>query len=241
MQSAVYSAVFGSTTQGKRLDVIANNLANVNTTGYKRVAMSFCNSFTNRPGTDPSITQTRLNIIHSDLSQGGMVTTGNPLDIAIQGKGFFKLETPAGMRYSRAGNFRLDAQGTVIDAHGNPLQGERGPLVVPHGTKIAINLAGEIMADDTKIGKIAVVNFDAAERLESEGAHFFRLPRKSTAKEQPAKDALVHQGFLENSNVEVVREMVRMIEVARNVEAEQKIMTTSASMDEKVINNVGKV
>ncbi len=240
MQSAVYSAVFGSTTQGKRLDVIANNLANVNTTGYKRVALSFCNSFRDRPATDPSITQTRINKVEPDLSQGGMTVTGNPLDLAIDGKGFFKLETPGGLRYTRAGVFRLDGQGTMVDAHGNALQGENGSIVIPRNANVVIGDDGEVRADGNVVGRIAVVNFPYPERLEQFGGHLFKLPKASRMEEEPAADATVNQGFLERSNVEVVQAMVRMIEVSRNVEAEQKIMTTSATMDEKAVNNVGR-
>jgi flagellar basal-body rod protein FlgG len=242
MQSAVYSAVFGSTTQSKRLNLIANNLANVNTTGYKRLAMSFCDAFKNQElGTDSMISQTRINALDVDLSQGRLTQTGNPLDLAIEGKGFFKIDTDQGIRYTRAGVFRLTNDGTVTDAHGNALQGDGGPIRVPRGANLVINENGEMLADNAPLGRIAVVTFEEPERLEQVGQHYFQSPEDDPFDEQPAEDAFVHQGFLEHSNVEVVQEMVRMIEVSRNVGAEQKIMTTSSSMDEKVINNVGKV
>jgi flagellar basal body rod protein FlgG len=98
-----------------------------------------------------------------------------------------------------------------------------------------------MLADNAPLGRIAVVTFEEPERLEQVGQHYFQSPEDDPFDEQPAEDAFVHQGFLEHSNVEVVQEMVRMIEVSRNVGAEQKIMTTSSSMDEKAINNVGKV
>jgi flagellar basal-body rod protein FlgG len=243
MQSAVYSAVFGSTTQSKRLNLIANNLANVNTTGYKRIAMSFCDAFKNQEiGTDPMISQTRINTLNVDLSQGRLTQTGNPLDLAIEGKGFFKIDTDQGIRYTRAGVFRLTSDGTVTDAHGNELLGDGGPIRVPRGARLVVNNGGELFADDVPLGRIDVVTFEEPERLEQVGQHYFQNPEDDDPfEEQPAEGAMVHQGFLEHSNVEVVQEMVRMIEVSRNVESEQKIMTTSSSMDEKVINNVGKV
>ncbi len=240
MQAAVYSAVFGSTTQAKRLDLIANNLANVNTTGYKRMAMSFCNAFEKQPGQDAMVSQTRINSVDVDLSQGGMTMTGNPLDLAIEGRGFFKLSTPEGIRYTRTGIFRLDNEGAIVDAHGNELQGERGAIRVPRGSNLVINDAGELAADGNVMGKIAVVGFENPERLEQVGQHLFQSPQDRPLEEQASEDAVVYQGFLENSNVEVVQEMVRMIEVSRTVGAEQKIMTTSSSMDEKLINTVGK-
>lgn len=242
MQSAVYSAVFGSTTQSKRLDYIANNLANVNTTGYKRMAMSFCDAFRNQEiGKAPMVSETRLHTVDVDLTQGGLTMTGNPLDLAIEGRGFFKLETPNGVRYTRAGMFRLDANGVITDAHGNILQGEGGPVTVPRDAQPVINDAGDVYVDGAVVGRIAMVTFDAPQDLEPVGHHLFRTPDDQAFEEIPATDATLHQGFLENSNVEVVQEMVRMIEVSRNVGAEQKIMTTSSDMDDKAINTVGDI
>ncbi|WP_462323460.1 flagellar basal-body rod protein FlgF [Desulfoplanes sp.] len=242
MQSAVYSAVFGGTTQAKSLDLIANNLANVNTTGYKKDALSFCNVFEQQAmGGDVEVSKTRIGAVDIDMSQGGLRKTDNPLDFGLDGEGFFKVRTPEGIQYTRNGIFRLDPDGTIVDPHGNPLQGQNGELRVPRGADLVVNGAGQILVDGAPMGRIDVVTFDDLQGLERIGQHLFRRPDGAPLKELEATDAQVCQGFLEASNVNVVQEMVRMIGVSRNFGAEQKIMTTSSGMDKKVIDTVGKV
>ena len=256
MQSAVYSAVFGGTTQAIRMDMIANNLANANTTGYKKDKMSFVNVFQEHASDscDPNrtlngdlawpeavnVSQTRVGTVKVDYSQGAMKQTGNPLDLAIEGEGLFKVSTPNGMMYTRSGVFHLNGEGTIVDQHNNALQGQSGSLQIAGASNLIVDSQGQVLVDGNPVDRIGFVTFDDPQKLERIGQHMFRNPTENPATEKPVENGTICQGFLEASNVQVVEEMVRMIEVSRAYNSDQKVMTTSADMDKKVTDSVGK-
>jgi flagellar basal-body rod protein FlgG len=256
MQSAVYNAVFGGTTQAVRMDMIANNLANANTTGYKKDKMSFVNVFQEHASDlcDPNrtlngelpwpervnVSQTRVGTVKIDYSQGAMKQTGNPLDLAIEGEGLFKVSTPNGMMYTRSGVFHLNTDGTIVDQHNNALQGQNGSLQISGASSLIVDEQGRVLVDGNPVDRLGFVTFDDPQKLERIGQHMFRNPTDDPAEEKPVENGTVCQGFLEASNVQVVEEMVRMIEVSRAYNLDQKVMTTSADMDKKVTDSVGK-
>ena len=254
MQTSMYNALFGAQTQEHRLANTANNLANVNTTGYKRETMAFRDVFI-RFGQDmldpisavrersllpvPDDTaQVRIALTHIDFSQGSIMQTGNPLDVALQGDGFFKVRTQEGDFYTRNGNFRLTPGGELTTSQGFPVLVDGGPVNLEPNARVVIGSDGEIQANGEPVGNLDLVAFDNLQVLEKLGQNMYRLRPDAQAAEQPVDNLIVMQGYLEGSNVEVVSEMVNMIEAQRSFEAYQKVMQTSQEADQKVIREV---
>jgi len=257
MQESMYSALFGALNQEHRLDIIANNLANANTNGYKTDQLAFKDVFVNyahdniREPTlnlrsDPlfpspvNMAKPRIAVSRTDFSQGPLQQTDNALDLAIAGDGFFKIRTDNGDFYSRDGAFTLNNEGLVVNGRGQFLLGDGGPVAIPPGaSSVVIDSQGQIFADNLLVDTIQKVTVDNLDGLEKLGANMFRPRAQGAVVEQPAEDAEIQQGFLEKPNVEVVLEMVNMIETQRAFEAYQKTITTSQEVDLKAIQQVG--
>jgi len=257
MREIVYSALFGALSNEHRLDAISNNLANVNTTGYKKDAVAFHDTF--QRFAHDYVTDTRQNLQeqhlwpnpyvqarprlsgqYNDMSQGSMQTTGNPLDVAIVGDGFFKVRTPKGDFMTRSGSFKLSSDGRLITEQGFEVLGDGGPITLPRDHKIQIDSTGVISADGQQLGALDVVAVSDPKKLEKVGQNLFQIKKNSGATEVPPTNVSVQQGFLEKANVEVVGELVNMMEAQRAFEIYQKLMTTSDSMESLVINKVGQ-
>ncbi len=256
MQNSSYSALFGALTQERRLDVIANNLANVNTAGFKGDRLAFQDTF-RRYAHDlknPNysvreqvawprsfvLAQPRIAERVIDLTPGPLETTGNPLDLALAGDGFFRLQGPEGEVLSRGGSFLVSPQGFVVDPQGRRLLGEGGPIQIPEGTRsVVITSDGLVNADNAPVDRIAVVRVEDPKVLEKVGTNALRIRPDSGAAPVPAGDTEVIQGAVEKPNVEVVTEMVNMIETMRAYEAYQKIITGTFDQDRKLITEVG--
>jgi flagellar basal-body rod protein FlgG len=218
-------AVQGALRQEKRFEILANHMANSATTGFKAQVLSF-----------DDMLQAHLSL---DTSPGEMVPTGSPLDMALSGDGFFKIQTDQGVRYTRNGNFGLDDQGQLITSEGDLVLGEGGPITID-GEEVSINSAGEIDVDETIVGKLDIVNFNNTDLLKKTGNSL--LVYEGPATDEMTPEWLeVKQGQLEQSNVEVVKEMTEMIETNRYYESFQKLMQTIDELDAKVISDVGKV
>jgi flagellar basal-body rod protein FlgG len=258
MRDSMYSALFGAMSNEIRLDTIANNLANVNTTGFKKDAYGFQDTFQrfahdyltdtrqNLHETDPwprryTMARPRLSKQYSDQSQGPLQVTGNSLDVAISGKGYFKVRTPEGDMLTRNGSFRLAEDGRLTTEQGYDVLGDGGSTItLPRDNKITIDSKGHISGDGVDLGTLDLVDVSDPRGLEKAGKNLMRIRKGSRATELPAEDASVQQGYLEKSNVEVVGEMVNMMEAQRAFEINQKIMTTTDSMESLVINKVGQ-
>jgi len=258
MRESMYSALFGAMSNEVRLNTITNNLANVNTTGFKKDAYAFQDTF-QRLATD-YLTDDRQNLHaeeiwprayvqarprlsgqYSDQSQGSMQATGNPLDIALVGDGYLKVRTPEGDMLTRSGSFQLASDGRLITEQGYEVLGGGSALALPRDNKISIDSNGRITADGDDIGTLDIVNVSDQKSLEKQGKNLFKLRKGSRATEIPAEGVSVQQGYLEKSNVEIVSEMVNMMEAQRAFEINQKIMTTTDGMESLVINKVGQV
>jgi len=258
MRESMYSALFGAMSNEVRLNTITNNLANVNTTGFKKDAYAFQDTF-QRLATD-YLTDDRQNLHaeeiwprayvqarprlsgqYSDQSQGSMQATGNPLDIALVGDGYLKVRTPEGDMLTRSGSFQLASDGRLITEQGYEVLGGGSALALPRDNKISIDSNGRITADGDDIGTLDIVNVSDPKSLEKQGKNLFKLRKGSRATEIPAEGVSVQQGYLEKSNVEIVSEMVNMMEAQRAFEINQKIMTTTDGMESLVINKVGQV
>jgi len=221
----IYQAIRGGRVQGRRFDIITNNLANVGTTGFKKDILTF----------DRALQE----YVRTDLSQGNLRLTGNSLDIALEGDGFFKIKTPHGIRYTRNGNFCLNANGLLVTQNGDPVLGENGPIVI-EGDDIAIDTHGRITADETVVDTLSVAKFTRPERLHKEGLSYCIYNGDEKEIVRP-EEVLVRQAYLEESNVMVVEEMSRMIETLRTYESYQKVIQIFDETSHKAINEVGRV
>jgi flagellar basal-body rod protein FlgF/flagellar basal-body rod protein FlgG len=217
----------------------ANNLANANTVGYK-ADRSFVEALNERlnaegtPATDLLVSQ------WADMSAGSLEQTGNPLDVAVGSDGFFVVSDPdtGTMRYTRAGRFMLDAEGTLRTPSGLLVEGTDGPVQFPPRTgEIQIDASGEVKADGVSIGRLQVVRFaDPAALERADGATFTAGGMAPEEMEAP----LVKQGFVEASNVDPLLEMTNMIQHFRLFESQQRLLQTTDSVLGQVTNDLGR-
>jgi flagellar basal-body rod protein FlgF len=261
MSKGIFTAVSGAMAQSARLDTVANNLANVNTTGFKRDGQLFreyLTSFNQEPGTievpripasiesfyahnggDKSFVD--LDGTYSDLSQGTIRPTGNNLDFALEGEGLFEVATPDGIRYTRAGNFTVDGDGRLVTKQGFPVQKQGGGEFKFESADVSVSTNGEIFEKGQSVGKLALVKVGNKDALLKQGANLFALKDNLEAQLSAAVETKVNQGFLEGSNVNIVREMTDMITATRTFESTQKAIQAYDQMAGKVVNEVPKL
>ena len=204
-------------------ELISNHLANANTTGFKKDILSF---------------DRKLNpILTTDYSQGSLVETGNPLDLAIEGEGFFKVSTPSGVRYTRDGNFTVDAIGRMVTQDGFPVMGKNGPVTLT-GEDIFFGEQGEVIMDSMVFDSLDLVTMTDLRALSKEGNNLFALDPQKGA-EAPARGIKLQQGTLEGANISTVIEMTHLIEAQRMYESASKVMKTSDESDARA-NQMGR-
>lgn len=261
MQDAMYSGLFGALTTEHRMNFIANNLANVNTHGYKRQTLAFKDtmaSYAHDEIREPlmnlrsaplfpeakNMARPRIAVSRTDFSQGSMEYTGNPLDLTIAGENaFFSVDTANGEMLTRNGHFVLSNTGNLVTTEGHPLRGQAGNIVIPPNTRsIVIGGDGQVSCDGQLVGQISLVSVDNPQKLEKVGSNLYRARANANVAlgNAYADGARVEQGFMEKANVEVVSEMVNMIEVQRQFEAYQKVMQTSDTLDRAANEKVGR-
>jgi flagellar basal-body rod protein FlgG len=211
--------------QERQFELISNHLANANSTGFKKDILSF----------DKALEAT----LTTDHAQGGIRVTDNPLDLALQGEGFFKIETAQGMRYTRDGNFTLTDDGQLVTQIGDAVQGENGAIIL-QGNAIRINEDGQIEVDGEIVDTLQLVHFADLTQLEKDGQNQFVHKGDGETEEMLAGNVAVQQGALELSNISVVHEMTHMIEMHRLFETYQKVIHSFDEMDTKVITEVGR-
>jgi len=210
----------------REFETITHNLANVSTVGYKRRSNAFSISVeTEEPYSPGTVDLDSL----FDFSQGDMVETGRPLDFALYGKGFFTIETPEGLLYTRNGMFSTDQNGQIVDSVGRIVAGESGPIAVPNNIAISqlhVSSDGAISAGRTRIGKFLLVDFaDNEGELVPTGDSCYRMPDGSIEPVE-AENLVVKQKFQEASNVKIIEELVDMIFVTRLYQANMKSITS---------------
>lgn len=220
----------------QRLNQVTNNLANIDTNGYKREDITFWEMLFTANDSRQRVGKA-LKIV-TNQGQGPAETTGNPLDFLISGDGFFKLQTPDGVRYSRAGSFGVNNQGQLITPQGHLVLGDGGPIVIT-GEDISVDQDGTFYVDNQRVDKLSIASFADGESLEKDGTNLFRLT--DNGQEIEATNYKIQQGALEGSNVNTVTEMANMLELHRAYETQQKIIRTFDEMDSKAINSVGKL
>ena len=213
-------------------EVIANNLANVNTVGFKRDKVFLEELEAASQTSEETVHQTTI------FEQGPVKETGNPFDLALVGEGFFVVQTEAGVRYGRNGHFERDVLGQLVVNGTQPVLGENGPIQVTD--TFTVNEAGEIFNGEQFVDRLRLVTFDQPFPLRKEGHSLFALTDE-TAVELPSDQLRVKQGFLEGSNVNPIEEMVDMLLVYRYFEAEQKMLLTQDNLLEQAANDIGQV
>lgn len=262
MIEGLYIAASGGTKQLKKLDTMSNNIANINTQGFKKDMLIYeektaSTSQSNRFGSeipgrnfgaslDSAVSYVQVTQSQTDFSQGALIKTDNPLDLALDGPGFFAVNTPGGVRYTRSGNFHLDGLGQLVDQKGNVIMTRNEePVVIPFGTEqVTIDQEGTVFGgsdiNQDVLGQLKIVTFDNLQSLKKEGKGLYRAT-DFLDQEIQVEDAKILQGYAENSNANVIEEMTKMIETVRQLEAYQKIIQSIDEADEQSVNNIGRV
>ncbi len=240
MIPGLYTATAGMINQQIMMEVITNNLANVNTVGYKRDDLSFSGMLNNLMDPNYPYYKQSLDTVSerfiTDFSGGIIKPTDNPLDLAIDGDGFFVIQHDNGIRYTRSGNFSINNSGQLVTIDGYPVLGNNGIIQVGNG-KLEIDGQGRVIVDGVLIDKLRIVDFPKPYQLVKGGYNTFIDPSN-----QPIQvSAVVKQGYIELSNANPIYEMVKMIETMRVYESYQKTIQLFNETLEKSNTELGKV
>lgn len=225
----------------RRMDVVANNVANMNTTGFKAENILFEEYVMpvardqDFPRLDQPLSYVQDWATVHDLSGGAMIQTGNPLDVGLNGDGFFAVQTPAGERWTKAGSFQLSANGTLVDASGNPVLGDGGPIQFgPEETGITVGSDGSISSSAGPKGSLRLVEFANPQELTRQGDNLWAGGTPVAATNTSAM-----QGFVEKSNVSGVAEMAEMIRVTRAYESAANLAQKQDELRRSAIQRLG--
>lgn len=227
MENSGYTTLSRQSGLAREMQIVANNIANSATTGFRSEGMIF-SEYIKPMDRGASLSMGQGNVRNTSFEQGALTQTGGTFDFAIEGDGYFLIETPGGERLTRAGAFSPSANGDLVTYDGyRVLDAGGAPLFIPPGTNIAVSGDGTLSADGTPLGQIGLVRPIDASDLEREDGVMFR----TEAGFEPTDGARVLQGFVENSNVNAVSQLARMIEVQRAYELGQSFLE---SEDERV-------
>lgn len=261
MNHAIYTALSGAIANDKRFDIVSNNLANANTTGFKKSRVSFASMLPVQDEETKKINENRdvpdnfkkgvfntftyVNKVKTDFSQGYLKETGNDFDFAINGDGFFVVKDGKGnVKYTRDGNFVVNNNGTLVDRDGDQvLDTNNNPIKIPTENVKFVNVdeKGNIYVNDNLVAKMAVVDFQDKSKLSRIGDNKFINTDKNIQPKE-SKNYSVYQGYLEGSNINIVKEMTALIEIMRSYEATQKVITTiDTQIDQRAVNDVGRI
>lgn len=243
MDPLTISAAGGLRSRMESLEMLANNIANASTSGYK-ADREFYSLYAAPEAAGPIAGPDTLPVIEkpwTDFSQGDLRPTGNPLDVALEGKGFFSANGPGGPMYTRDGNFRVSGTGQLVTMDGYPVRGSDGnPISLSSATPVEISPDGTIRQDGQTAGQIGVMDFADPAALGKLGHNYFR-PAAGSAAPVPATAYQVQQGRVESSNASPAEGAVRLISVMRQFEMLQKAAAMGAEMNRKAIDEVARV
>jgi flagellar basal-body rod protein FlgF len=225
--SGIYKLVDGSLVQKARFDTIANNVANISTNAFKKDIISFHRILSMK------------NSSTTDFSAGPIRYTGNELDVALETPGFFKIQTPRGIRYTRDGAFKLDVDGTLVTHNGDPVLGQNGPITI-NGKNVAIEPDGGVLVDNEPVDTISVVDFRNLDLVKKEGSSYYVFQGKERDI-FTAENISVQNGYIEQSNVNPTGEMVKMVMSLRIFESAQKAIQFMDEITSKMVNEVGRL
>ena len=243
MQNATYIALSSQMALQHQMDVVANNLANLATPAFKGEAMVFSQYLVKPAGSSPLAFVQDIATVR-DLRQGPLTQTGNPLDLALEGKGYSAIQSPLGVRYARNGHFQLDTQGQVVTNDGFPVLSDSGqPMIVPPNTKTitvapdgTVSLSSDGTTAQSIVGKLQVVDFPAPQAVTPSANGLWVTDQTP----QPAA-AKVQQGKIEESNVQPVVELTRMLSVVRASQSVKNLLDEESQRQSAAIDKLAKV
>lgn len=230
----------------RQMDVIANNLANTNTTGFKAERLMFAEYMVSKASNPlTSGNGARISFVGqagtlADTREGALQVTGNQLDMAIAGPGYFTVETPGGPRYTRDGRFELDGQGRIVNREGLPILNRAGqPLTVPAGvTRIEVSNSGRLTSDKGDVGELGLVKFENDMALRKIGGNLY----ETDAAPQPVDATTrIQQNMVEASNVQSILEVSNMIEIQRRYQASQRMLEAEHDRARTAIQKLTRV
>ncbi len=244
MSGSIYKTGAGAILQQMRLDVYANNLANVNTVGFKADLPLFrIDTETNSPDntiSNPPILSPYAQPLEyeTNFEAGPMQQTGGQLDAAIVGRGFFEVQTPEGPQYTRSGRFSINQRGELSTQEGYPVMGQGGAIAID-GNRVDIGDDGQVMVDGDVAGVLRVVDFVDPSQLKKTGSTLFKAENPAAGLID-AQDYRIAQGALESSNVDAIRTMTEIIESMRVFETYQKVIRAADDATAKTVSEVGR-
>jgi flagellar basal-body rod protein FlgF len=241
MDSLTISAAGGMQARMQSLDMLANNLANTETGGYK-TDREFYDLYASAEaaGADngPAAALPVIERPWTDFSQGVLRTTGSPLDLALSGKGFFAVDGPSGSLFTRNGSFRISTAGSLVTSEGYPVRTVSGQsLNIQPGGALDVSADGTVSQDGQALGQLQIADFTDTSSLIKQGASYFR----GSVDSQPASGTQVEQGKLEGSNVGAAESAVRLVSVMRQFEMLQKAATLGSQMNKQSVEEVARV
>lgn len=251
MQNALLIGLSRQVVLERQMDVVANNLANINTNGFKAersVFQEFLNTGAhedNFQARDRRVSFVQDRAAYHDLSGGPLEETKNPLDIAIDGNAFLVVQTPQGERFTRDGSLTVNAQGQLVNGSGYPVLGTGGPIVLqPTDKQLSFSPDGRVSVlegtsvIDSQRGKLRLVNFARPQSLQKEGGNLFSA---TTDQGAPDTKSMIRQGFVEKSNVNSVMEMTKMIEVSRTYSQIASLLQQQGDLHKNAIDKLAEV
>jgi flagellar basal-body rod protein FlgF len=242
MDNSLYVGLSRQETLQRALDVVANNIANADTAGFKLESLMV----QTEPGTPPPTPDARPvayvldHGVIRDFSQGPMQSTGNAYDVAIENQGFFQIQTAQGMRYTRDGRFSVDAKNQLVTKDGDPVMDASGRAITLDPTKPEPGIAkdGTISQGGVAGGKLGVYRFPDVSVLQKAGGNLFQAP--ATVQPTVAADSVMHQGTVEGSNVQPVLEITNLIAITRAYEAVAQMMNLTNDLSDQAVDRLGK-
>lgn len=241
MIKGIYTSSSGMLPRVLKQEVFANNMANAKTAGFKKDSVFLHELKHAKDGlvTDLDWEIPMVDDVYIDFAQGGLENTERSLDVAINGDGFFVVQTPDGDRYTRNGVFELTSEGTLIDTNSNPVLSESGPITIS-GDEISISRDGVVSSDGESIAKLKVIDFAKPYNL-NKTDYGYLIAGVDEVKPVKANNFEILQGYVESSNVNIIDQMVDMMISFRAYEAGQKAIHTQDETLNKAVNELGRV
>ena len=237
--SAIQFLAHNMQAQWRRHEVLANNIANVSTPSFKKDDVVLNPPAPTTPGAGAAMLPSSVSVIQwTDFAQGSVQQTGRSLDVAINGPGFFVVQTPAGDRYTRAGSFNVGSDGLLVGPSGDPVLGQRG-LIRLNGSQVTVTGTGDVVEAGRVVETLKVVDLPRPYAVLKEGNGLYALSAPDLVP-SPAKGFEIAAGALEGSNVSTMESMVTMIEVLRTYEAAQRALQAVDEVNARATNEIGR-